>query len=83
MLWFKPRTPPPTLPTVTSEQVTALEARVRALEASETVRNAEHAAMVDQLDRLYKRISARISREQPQNAAATESVLSLRERLGK
>lgn len=58
--------------------------RVEALERAETVRAAEHAAMVDQLDRLYKRITARIAREhsaKPEPASEGESVLSLRNRL--
>jgi len=60
----------------------AIHARLDALEARETVRAAEHAAMVDQLDRLYKRISARITREHAAPAAApTESPLDMRRRL--
>jgi hypothetical protein len=58
--------------------VQGLRARVEALEATETVRNGEHTAMVDRLDRLYKRISARIARS---GEAPTESTLDLRNRL--
>lgn len=40
--------------------------------------------MIDQLDRLYKRMSARIARENGSRAAdAGESPLALRQRLGR
>ncbi len=61
-----------------------LTLRIEKLERAEATRAAEHAAMVDQLDRLYKRVSARIARadrvdrEEP---ALEESVLSLKQRL--
>jgi hypothetical protein len=64
-----------------------LVGRVAALERAEATRAGEHAAMVDQLERLYKRVSARIAREQPSNnggaGRSDESVLSLRQRLGR
>lgn len=52
----------------------ALLARIEELERSEVRRNAEHADMVDRLDRLYKRISARIQRS---GAASAEGTLPL------
>jgi hypothetical protein len=63
-------------------RLAALETRVHTLAAQEAARAGEHAAMVDRLDRLYKRISARMVRE---NNGATpapeESPLALRQRL--
>lgn len=91
MLWFKPRHAATTLQPATdtvaalTASVSALVARVEAVEQREALRSAEHAAMVDQLDRLYKRISARISRADkasPVNGdASDESPLALRNRL--
>jgi len=71
-----------------------LRGRVEALERSEHIRAAEHADMVDRLDRLYKRISARIARDTTPEAgtnprpdlgtrAPGESVLELRKKLGR
>lgn len=71
----------------------ALQTRVELLERSEVVRAAEHAAVIDRLERLYKRVSVRIAREAQSNptpepildSGATsghESVLSMRKRLG-
>lgn len=61
----------------------SLYQRVEKLERAEATRAAEHAAMVDQLERLYKRVSARIARadriEEP--PVEEESVLSLKQRL--
>lgn len=58
-----------------------LVARVEALERAEALRAAEHAAMVDQLSRLYKRVATRIAREAPTEAG--DSPLTFRRRLGK
>lgn len=56
--------------------------RLQDIERTEATRAAEHAAMVDQLDRLYKRISARISRGAvTQGSDNGESTLALRQRL--
>ena len=73
--------------TPTDERVTALEThvrvvyeRLRELESAEAARAAEHAVMVDKLDRLFKRISARITRAQA-NGAPDESPLAMRQRL--
>ena len=62
-------------------RVSVLEEELRELKHSEVTRSAEHSAMVDQLDRLYKRISARISRSPNQESAQEESPLALRNRL--
>ena len=80
-------------------RLTALEAQVAALlerertmvaqldmfRADETRRAAEHATMVDQLDRLYKRVAARIARESrdaPHQAPANgETDLDFKRRL--
>jgi len=62
----------------------ALRERVVALERAETVRAAEHAAAMDAMQRLYKRVAARIARETtPPNGEAPpeESPLQLRRRL--
>lgn len=72
-------------------RVTALETHVKALydhvallEREETRRAAEHATMVDQLDRLYKRITARIARTYGGDLEPNgESPLSLKRRLGR
>lgn len=79
-----PGTPPPAVavPPSLSLAVDDLRARVEALERSETLRNAEHLAMCDRLDRLFKRLVARMARD-PQLQLEGESVLSLRERLGR
>lgn len=61
-------------------RVDELEARIVVLERAETLRAAEHAAMVDQLERLYKRIAARIARENGSQSSG-ESVLDLKQRL--
>lgn len=61
------------------------------LRQDEARRAAEHATMVDQLTRLYKRVSSRIAREGQTAAAAAEnghthseeSVMELRRRLGR
>lgn len=86
---FKPGTDPNHL--VTSA-LGALQTRVDLLERAEVVRSAEHAAMVDRLERLYKRVSVRIAREAGPTPTSTaivdpgtssgESVLSMRKRLG-
>jgi hypothetical protein len=62
-------------------RVSVLEEELRELKHSEVTRSAEHSAMVDQLDRLYKRISARISRAPAQEEPPDESPLALRNRL--
>lgn len=63
--------------------VKALYDHVQLLERDETRRAAEHATMVDQLDRLYKRVSARISRSHGGDEPNGETPLSLRRRLGR
>lgn len=58
--------------------------RLEELERAETTRAAEHAAMCDQLDRLYKRVSARMSRAVAQGSDSHgESTLALRHRLNR
>lgn len=66
--------------------VKVLYERVLEIDRSEAVRNAEHAAMVDRLERLYKRMATRIARENGAVTAPTdngESVLAMRRRLGR
>jgi hypothetical protein len=57
------------------------------LRQSEALRAAEHATMVDQLSRLYKRQAARIARAEGNGKAlpepAEESVMDFRRRLGR
>jgi hypothetical protein len=61
-----------------------LAARVSALESAETTRSAEHAAQLDQLNRLFKRFAQRIVREGEEHATqAEESVMHMRKRLGR
>lgn len=78
----------------TAELRAELRVAVRELQQlrqDEARRAAEHATMVDQLTRLYKRVSARIEREaqtEDQRAARNsvghvESVAELRRRLGR
>lgn len=63
-------------------ELDTLKARVDALARAELERQAEHAAMLDSLSRLYKRVSARIAREQPPgDTPSGESTLTLRSRL--
>lgn len=63
--------------------------RLLTLEANEATREAQHAAQLDALARLYKRVATRIAREAPPpvaNADApseSESVLAMRRRLGR
>lgn len=61
--------------------------RLEDVERAEATRAAEHAAMVDQLDRLFKRISARMSRADRAvtqgSDSAEESPLALKRRLGR
>lgn len=81
-------TRPPSRDTATSHvfeadlrrRVSVLEEEIRELKHSEITRAAEHSAMVDQLDRLYKRVSARIARSAPSDTPE-ESPLALRNRL--
>lgn len=55
--------------------------RLERLERAELERAAEHAAMVDRLDRLYKRISARIARApSPEDAPESTNVPPVRSR---
>lgn len=61
--------------------VSALEARMTALEQREALRSAEHVAMVQQLDRIAKRMAARLTRDDEPKSG--ESVASLRSRLGR
>ena len=71
---------------IPAPQLMALEARVAALEVREAQRSLEHVAAVDQLDRLAKRITARITRAAEKEQVAEpdgESVASLKRRLGR
>lgn len=89
-------TPPPGDETVRlNARLTAVETHIKALydHSAETARElqqlrrdearraAEHATMVDALDRLYKRVSARIARQD--DKAEEESTYDLRKRLGR
>lgn len=69
-----------------------LSMRMDRLERAEIERAAEHAAMIDRLERLYKRVSVRIAREGagtlPESGSSivgqpesTESPLDMRQRL--
>lgn len=67
-----------------SHALDALHDRVVLVERADALRAAEHAAAMDAMARLYKRVSARIARELPANGAAPpqeESPLELRRRL--
>ncbi len=67
-----------------SHALDALRERVVAVERAESVRAAEHAAALDAMSRLYKRVAARIAREQQPATGDTppeESPLDLRRRL--
>jgi hypothetical protein len=69
-------------PDTVGPAVRKLEERIAAVERSEATRAAEHAAQLDSLARLYKRISQRIVREQEQTPAEDEeSVMAMRKRL--
>jgi hypothetical protein len=63
--------------------VEALTARIERMEAAEATRAAEHAQQVDQLSRLLKRFSQRIVREGNDQPSDSESVMSMRKRLGR
>ena len=84
--WLGTATPeagtPPQIVLLT-ECVRQLEADVQGLLKAEIVRSAEHAARIDQLDRLYKRVSARIARGEGEPTHNGESPLALRQRLGR
>jgi len=70
--------PPETL----GPRVREFEERLAAIERAEATRAAEHAAQLDSLTRLYKRISQRIVRQQEQSPDLDEeSVMSMRKRL--
>lgn len=67
-----------------AECVRQLESDVQQLQQSELTRAAEHAMAVDKLERLFKRISARVSRDPAYRDLAErtdESPLALRERI--
>lgn len=69
---------------VLSITLDALTERVVSLERAAAVREAEHAAAIDALNRLYRRVAARIARESPASSAEKgESVLDLKTRLGR
>lgn len=69
---------------VLSLTLDALTERVEALEHAAAVREAEHAAAMDSLNRLYRRVAARIARESPVSTGEKgESVLELKTRLGR
>lgn len=70
-------------PDTVGPRVRELEERLTALERAETTRAAEHAAQLDQLSRLYKRVAQRIVREGNDTPPDTESVMSMRKRLGR
>lgn len=80
-LFSRSRTVPNGLGTVPLSAFEDVEDRVMALEKAEALRAAEHAQMVDRLERLYKRITARIARDAEPPSETTESPLSLRRRL--
>lgn len=66
----------------------ALERGHQQLRQDEARRAAEHAAMVDQLNRLYRRMAARIAREAehpltPPSDSDGESVAAFKRRLGR
>lgn len=61
------------------ERVRLLHGAVAEAQASELERAADHAAMVDKLERIYKRFATRIAREGA--AEPEESPLTLRNRL--
>jgi hypothetical protein len=66
-----------------ARRLEAVEGRIAALETREAQRSLEHVAAVDALDRLARRITARILRadgKEPQGEEG-ESALSLRNRL--
>lgn len=67
------------------DHVRELTRELQQLRQDEARRAAEHATMVDQLTRLYKRVSARIAREEAVTHPSDtgESVLALRSRLGR
>ena len=64
-----------------------LTRELQQLRQDELRRSAEHTGVVDQLNRLYRRMSARVAREAEQNARDhtndEESVAALRKRLGR
>lgn len=69
-------------------RVAALETHVKALydetaqlRSEQARREAEHGAMVDQLARLYKRVTTRILREAGSSSDSEESPLQLRHRI--
>lgn len=67
-------------------ELRALHGTMVQLQTDEARRAAEHATMVDALQRLYKRVSARIAREEMKHHDETpesESTLALRKRLGR
>lgn len=67
-----------------SHALDALRERVSLVEHADAVRAAEHAAALDSMARLYKRVSARIARESLPNGSTQpkeESPLDLRRRL--
>jgi hypothetical protein len=76
-----PSTTPQSVQYASAAELVELRTRVAAMEASELQRNAEHAALCDRLDRLYKRVSARIARGSDSQPEPTESVLALKSRL--
>lgn len=88
-LWRAPAAAPPDRDTVVAtlrSEVSTLTERVAAMERAEALRAAEHAAALDKLERLYKRMTARFTREAKTNGHRDddgESVLSLRQRLGR
>lgn len=71
------------------DELRGLTRELQQLRQDEARRAAEHATMVDQLSRLYKRVSMRIEREAaaqldlPNGAHREESVAELRRRLGR
>ena len=65
-------------------EVALLTERVRVLESAELVRAAEHTDVVQKLERLYKRLSMRLSRAGIiHDTPPEESPLAMRNRLGR
>lgn len=61
-----------------------LQLDVKRLKSESVEREAEHAAQLDKLSRLYKRVAQRIAQDGAQERASDgESVLELRRRLGR
>lgn len=82
MLFSRRPARPPAQDT-THAELRQLAERLAAIERAEALRAAEHAAALDKLERLYKRMAARVAREPDLTTHNGESVLDLRNRLGR